>query len=84
MVHGLNMRPSAMDPFCELLAESGLHSYRITLTGHNEPNKEVFDETVWVDDVARAYKEVRAEFPELPTYVVGYSLGGLLATHVID
>jgi len=73
-----------MDPFCEFLAELGLHSYRITLTGHNEPNKEIFDETVWTNDVARAYQEVRADFPNLPTYVVGYSLGGLLATHVID
>ena len=84
VVHGLNMRPSAMDPFCEFLGELGLHSYRITLTGHNEPNTEVFDETVWVDDVIKAYKEVRAEFPNLPTYVVGYSLGGLLVTHTLD
>jgi alpha-beta hydrolase superfamily lysophospholipase len=73
-----------MDPFCEFLGELGLHSYRITLTGHNEPNTEVFDETVWVDDVTKAYKEVRAEFPNLPTYVVGYSLGGLLVTHALD
>lgn len=84
VVHGLNMRPSAMDPFCEFLGELGLHSYRITLTGHNQPTTGVFDETVWVDDVIKAYKEVRAEFPHLPTYVVGYSLGGLLVTHALD
>lgn len=73
-----------MDPLCEFLAELGLHSYRITLTGHNEPSHEVFDETVWIEDVAQAYAQTRAEFPELPTYVVGYSLGGLLVTHVLD
>lgn len=84
VVHGLNMRPSALDPFCEFLADMGLHSYRMTLTGHNEAKNGVFSEAVWVDDVQKAYSQVRAEFPELPTYIVGYSLGGLLVTHAVD
>lgn len=84
VVHGLNLRPSALDPICHLLAKLGYHSYRMTLTGHNDPTSTVFDSDVWVRDVERAYASVRSEFPELPTYTLGYSLGGLLITHLVD
>lgn len=84
VVHGLNLRPSALDPLCGFLAAQGYHSYRMTLRGHNEPTKEAFEAGEWQRDVVAAYTAARSRFPNLPTYVLGYSIGGLLLTNMID
>ena len=84
LVHGLNLKPSALDTISSLLAKNGFHSYRMTLSGHNESSRAAFDESVWVEDVRRAYLDIRHRFKHLPTFIAGYSLGGLLATHSVD
>lgn len=84
LVHGLNLRPSAMDPLATTLASEGYHVYRITLHGHNGRSAEIFDESVWVQDIASAYQDIRARFPHVPTYLMGYSLGGLALVTMLD
>ena len=84
IVHGLNLRPSAMDPLAEELAAHGYHVHRITLRGHNGRTTQIFDEKVWVREVAQSYHEIRARFPDLPTYVLGYSLGGLTLVTMLE
>ena len=84
VVHGLNLRPSAMDPLSETLAANGYHVHRITLHGHNGRTAQLFDETVWLNEVTRTYEEIRTRFPELPTYVMGYSLGGLTVVRMLE
>lgn len=84
LVHGLNARPSAMDPLATTLASEGYHVYRITLHGHNGRTSEIFDESVWVQDISSAYQDIRARFPNVPTYLMGYSLGGLALVSMLD
>lgn len=84
VIHGLNQRPSSMNPLSDYLAGQGYHVRRITLPGHNEPTTDTFDSSVWPTHVEHAYLDARKSLEHLPTYVVGYSLGGLLATHLAD
>lgn len=84
VVHGLNIRPSALDQICGFLAGLGYHSYRVTLRGHNQPVEETFPAAEWQRDVTTAYSLVRERFPTLPTYTLGYSIGGLLLTDMVD
>lgn len=84
VVHGLNVRPSALDPLCGFLASQGYHSYRMTLRGHNETLNDSFDVSEWQRDVVTAYTSTRSRFPHLPVFVLGYSIGGLLLTNMFD
>jgi alpha-beta hydrolase superfamily lysophospholipase len=84
VVHGLNLRPSAMDPLAETLASNGYIVHRITLHGHNGRTSQIFDEKVWLHEVAQSYRDIRDRFPELPTYVMGYSLGGLTLMTMLE
>jgi len=84
IVHGLNLRPSAMDPLSKELASIGYIVHRITLHGHNGRNSQLFGEKVWLHEVAQSYQEIRTRFPELPTYVMGYSLGGLTLMTMVE
>lgn len=84
VVHGLNLKPSALDPLCGFLASQGFHSYRITLRGHNEPQGESFEVAEWQRDVTAATATIRSRFPQLPLYALGYSIGGLLLTNAFD
>jgi esterase/lipase len=84
VVHGLNLRPSAMDPLAETLASNGYHVHRITLHGHNGRTAMLFDEKVWLREVTESYEEIRYRFPSLPIYVMGYSLGGLSLVRMLE
>lgn len=84
VVHGLNLKPSALDPLCGFLASKGFHSYRMTLRGHNEAPESYFDASEWRLDVATAYARIRSRFPTLPPYALGYSIGGLLLTQTFE
>ena len=83
-MHGLNLRPSAMDPLAETLASNGYIVHRVTLHGHNGRTPQIFDEKVWLDEVTKSYQEIRARFPDIPTYVMGYSLGGLTVLTMLE
>ena len=84
VVHGLNLKPSALDPLCGFLASQGFHSYRTTLRGHNEPQGKPFDVAEWQRDVVEATATIQSRFPDLPFYALGYSIGGLLLTNAFD
>lgn len=84
VAHGLNLRPSAMDPLAETLASNGYIVHRVTLHGHNGRTSQIFDEKVWLDEVTQSYQEIRSRFPDLPTYVMGYSLGGLTVMTMLE
>lgn len=84
VIHGLNQRPTSMNPLCEYLRTLGFHTYRITLRGHDQLSETTFSPEQWEHDVLNGYATLRTRFPDLPIYVVGYSLGGLLATKTLD
>ena len=84
VIHGLNQRPSSMDALATYFASEGFYVHRLTLPGHNEPTTETFDPVVWTEYVKKAYTDAHTRYPHLPTYVVGFSLGGILATKLAD
>lgn len=84
VIHGLNQRPTSMNPLSEYLRTLGFHTYRITLRGHDELSESAFTSEEWERDVLNGYATLRSRFPDLPINVVGYSLGGLLATKTLD
>jgi esterase/lipase len=73
-----------MDPLATELTSIGYHVHRVTLHGHNGESSQIFDERVWLHEVAQSYEEIRSRFPEIPTYVMGYSLGGLALMTMLD
>jgi len=84
VVHGLNQRPSAMDPLAHYLSELGFHSYRMTLEGHQRSGDETFPPSAWKTGVRSAISEAQSRYPALPLYLMGYSLGGLLVTDLLE
>ena len=84
LVHGLNQRPSSLDPLADEIGALGYNTYRITLHGHEIHGGEAFSEVAWEDDLLRAYHTVERQPGSTPIYLLGYSLGGLLVTRVLD
>ncbi len=84
VVHGLNQRPTTMDPLSSYLASLGFHAYRITLEGHDQNRDIIFPPDVWTKDVIRGAHEAQERYPSLPLYMLGYSMGGLLTVQAIE
>jgi predicted alpha/beta-fold hydrolase len=84
VVHGLNQRPDTMHDIAGLLNGLGYHTYRLSLRGHEQFSSEAFPAASWIDDMHSACSIVKARFPNAPVYILGYSLGGLVATHAVD
>jgi alpha-beta hydrolase superfamily lysophospholipase len=84
VIHGLNQKPDTMHETVELLNQLGYHTYRVSLRGHDQIESELFADRAWVEDLLNGCSLVAARFPKTPVYILGYSLGGLLATHVVD
>jgi alpha-beta hydrolase superfamily lysophospholipase len=84
-VHGLNLNPAAMLPLRNELVAIGYQSYQVVLTGHKAlaDNRTAFEANRWREDVLAGYRELRGRYPHLPIYILGYSLGGLLAVDVM-
>lgn len=80
LVHGLNLKPGAMDEFGQQIAESGVAVYRLALPGHRGEGPKQRQKIQGKDltqSLVKAAALVRQNCPG-PLYAVGYSLGGLL------
>ena len=84
LAHGLNQRPSSLDPLANTLRDLGYHTARLTLTGHDREDSSVFQPSKWSEDLISSYRQMKQRFKDLPVVVVGYSLGGLVATYSLD
>ena len=84
LVHGLNQRPSSLDPLADEIRALGCNTYRITLHGHEDQGDEAFSDAAWEEDLVQAYRSVDRQLGSRPIYFLGYSLGGLLVTRVLD
>jgi alpha-beta hydrolase superfamily lysophospholipase len=73
-----------MDELCTALNAAGFHTYRISLTGHENERDDIFPAAQWTDDFAAGYRTARTLHPTLPIYIVAFSAGGLLATQFLD
>jgi alpha-beta hydrolase superfamily lysophospholipase len=84
VVHGLNQRPSSMEPLCEYLRSQGFNTYRVVLRGHDSLSDTLFSEDAWVNDIQTAYDLVHRQHPKLPVHILAFSLGGLATARALD
>ena len=85
LVHGLNQRPSSWMEMIHYLNSQGLNVYRLALKGHRGfgiGDMETVNARLWEEDFRRGVEELQRAYPNLPRYLVGFSLGGLLALTV--
>lgn len=81
LLHGLNQDPGSWQDMILMLNAMGLHVFRLALTGHR---KQGFSEmhrvsaARWLEDFREGYQKMVQQAPDLPTYLVGFSLGCLL------
>lgn len=83
LVHGLNSKPSLMDPLAEELNRTGYGTVQVTLAGHEANSPREFDSSrQWIADVESGYWSIKKSFPDQPIYALAYSTGAvaLLAT----
>lgn len=87
IVPGLNTRAKAMGSLAEAIAKSGYHALILSLRGISsgavDDHKQV-TATSWLKDLSVAYCYVRNNYPNIPVYYLGYSMGALLVTVFLD
>lgn len=92
MIHGLNLKPSAMDPLARYLADGGIEVLRVELSGHkssagtDDPAFSKVTARAWLDEALSAYRECseKARARKVPLFFVGFSLGGLLGELILN
>jgi pimeloyl-ACP methyl ester carboxylesterase len=89
LVHGLNLNPAAMQDIATALLAANIEVLSVSLSGHadglDEQGRLVqlseADFSVWQNDVRNGVLEAarRSGQRQIPLYLVGFSLGGLLS-----
>lgn len=82
LIHGFTGSPAEMRPFGEGLAQAGLRCYGPLLPGHgtNLEQMAACDHHDWLDGARHAVDYVKGRHRS--TFVVGFSMGGLLALNL--
>jgi len=63
--------------------EQGVTTISFDLTGHGQKARiDIPDFGVFLDDVERMLSWTRAEYPNMPVFLMGHSMGALIATHL--
>jgi len=87
VVHGLNVKPSAMEPLVNWLSNQGSAIYLVPLSGHHEKGRSIKEvtATIWEAEMLAGYEQAKksAVVNGLPLYFLGYSLGALLGQSMI-
>ncbi len=84
IAHGLNQRPSSMEPLASFFRAHGYHTLRLTLAGHDTPTNEPFPSSVWPTQIRSAFQALHSRYPHLPVLYLGYSMSGLAAIQAIE
>jgi len=85
LVHGLNQRPSSWLEMILYLNSRGFHVYRLALKGHRGLpicDMEDVNSRDWEENLRDGVKELNRSYPDSPRYLMGFSLGALLALTV--
>jgi alpha-beta hydrolase superfamily lysophospholipase len=83
IVHGYGEHSGRYEAVGAQLAGAGLAAWSTDLHGHGQSSGErasVPSLDVLIDDARRVLERARARRPELPLFVLGHSMGGLVAT----
>jgi alpha-beta hydrolase superfamily lysophospholipase len=88
LVHGLGEHSGRYDHVGRYLAERGIGVYALDHQGHGRSGGKrgwVSDFSVFLDDLATFHEGVRLEHGELPLFMLGHSMGGLiLVAYLLD
>jgi alpha-beta hydrolase superfamily lysophospholipase len=82
IVPGFNSHSGYYDWVAGQLVATGLAVFAVDLRGRGQSDGERFYVTKfsdYVDDVAGLVRQVKSEFPELPTFLLGHSAGGVVS-----
>ncbi|MBL7072151.1 MAG: alpha/beta fold hydrolase [Candidatus Omnitrophica bacterium] len=84
LIHGLGAQSARWDALAEFFLESGISSYAIELKGFGETDCEKghidsFD--VYFKDIESLTRKARAEHPGKKVFILGESMGALIAFH---
>jgi alpha-beta hydrolase superfamily lysophospholipase len=83
LVHGLGEHSGRYDHVGRYLAERGVSVYALDHQGHGRSGGRrgwVSDFSVFLDDLATLHDGVRMEHADLPLFLLGHSMGGLIVT----
>jgi acylglycerol lipase len=86
LIHGFNSHSGYMAWPAEQFAANGLAAYALDLRGRGKSEGERFyveKFSDWLGDVDRLVEIARTENPGLPVYVLGHSVGGVIASSYV-
>jgi esterase/lipase len=88
VVHGLNVKPVAMEPLINWLNTMGSDVYLVKLSGHYQESVGIEEVTtsIWQEEMVGGYEAAQksALLQGLPLYFLGYSLGALLGQNMLS
>ena len=86
LVHGLSEHARRYDHVADALVEAGATVFAPDHMGHglSDGERSLVDVETHVDDLAAVEALARAEHPGLPVVVIGHSLGGVIATRLVQ
>lgn len=88
VVHGLNVKPSAMLDLIDWLNKHGSDACLVKLSGHyeNSPDTWAMSMDTWQSEMRYAYDIARkiANASGVPLFFLGFSLGGLLGPAILS
>lgn len=83
IVHGLNEHSGRYDNFSNFFANEGFAVYSMDLIGHGKSDgtrSYVKDFNNYLDDIILYLEKIKQLQPGSPIFIVGHSIGGLIAT----
>src|SRR6476620_4935597 len=86
LIHGFNAHSGYMIWPAEQFAANGLAAYALDLRGRGKSEGEQFYVerfSDWLDDVDKLVEIARTDNPGLPVYVLGHSVGGVIASSYV-
>ena len=80
LTHGLNQDPDTMTELQQLVTEAGFHYCLLRLAGHREEDGCSYrsKRSTWQKQIHAAHQSIVTQYPELPRFAIGYSLGAAL------
>ncbi|MDF1690817.1 MAG: lysophospholipase [Zhongshania sp.] len=86
ILHGLGEHGERYQALATTLNDSGYSCYALDHVGHGLSDGEkghIDDFAIFVDTAAEFIAKVRATAPDLPCFLIGHSMGGVIATNVL-
>jgi alpha-beta hydrolase superfamily lysophospholipase len=80
LVHGLGAHSGWFEAFARQLKVRRIYAISYDQSGFGKRHRDPFASfTHWLDDLVRVFDYLKEQFPNKPVYLIGNSMGGLLA-----